>query len=343
MRKYNPSEDVDINRRKVLKATSAAAMTGMGIAATASSASAGETSKNGQVVPVNGRKEDEYIKEAISHIAESDNYAPLRERLSKREYKITAEDAMVTKGVAGGSEKTVTVFLPLLESSSNQSLGTIPKRKNSDPEMENIEFGHVVWKNTEPSDGFAIVSGDAEKVTNGIDIISEQDVPSSSLGTEVIETDRHDIELSSQIGGKPEQGAIKPSDTNSTPFVTTVDVDTETVNRINGLGTEIVGSSVTPAATSCPDSIPVILGAIAGCGSSCSACASLSIGNPTAIFGCIGCASCGCGLGCCLGERSSTLCKAASSYISLPGFIASPGTTAGAICVNEGCNDKTCF
>ncbi|AGB30254.1 hypothetical protein Natpe_0322 [Natrinema pellirubrum DSM 15624] len=204
----------------------------------------------------------------------------------------------------------------------------------------------MVWKSTEPLNGFAIVTGSAEKVTKGINVIPEQDNTGSILGTEVIETESHAIELSSQIGGKSEQRATVESQTDSTPFVMTVDMDTETVKRISGSsvrGTDTTDGGVTTAATSCPDSIPVILGTIAGCGASCSNCGSLSIGNPTAIFGCIGCASCGCGLGCCLGERSSTLCAAAKSYLSLPDYIAASGTTEGAICVNEGCNDNTCF
>lgn len=347
MDKDNADNEMSMNRRRLLKTTSTAAITGISATVAATSVSADEKPADRRVVMVNGRKENEYIEKAMADVVEGDDYAPLRERLAERKYRITAADAVVTREVSEGSDGTVTVFLPLLEAESDSPLGNIPKQKGSrsDSDGESVEFGHVVWKSSEPSDAFAIVTGEAEKLIEGIGVISEEDTDGSVFGAEVIGTDSHNIELSSQIGS-PERGVRAQSDTDSTAFVVTVDVDVETVNRIDGPSAEVADAAdgdLTAAATSCPDSIPVILGAISGCGATCSKCATLSIGNPTAIFGCIGCASCGCGLGCCLGERSSTLCSAASSYLSLPGFIVSPAATAGAICVNEGCNDETCF
>ncbi|WP_152422562.1 twin-arginine translocation signal domain-containing protein [Natrinema pellirubrum] len=99
------SGEQKLSRRRLLKTTSVATVTGIGAGAVTSSVSAVDKARENQVIEVNGRKANRYIEKAIFDIAERNNYAPLRERLSKRGYKVTAEDAMVTNEVTNGREK----------------------------------------------------------------------------------------------------------------------------------------------------------------------------------------------------------------------------------------------
>lgn len=323
--------DRTIDRRTVLKLTGAATLGGVGAASTASGQASKRPTGPDTVVEVHGRKKRKYLNEAVSSVTEEDAYAGLRHRLAERAYEVTSDDAIVTETIHG-YETSVTVFLPLV--TDGEPVGSLSAdHPDSTPNRHVFgRFGHVVWKEDEPAAVFAIVTGDTETLLPEAQVSSESAVALATSGIEIVRPDSHTIELSTEF-----DGTKSPSATESPGRLISIDVDSDTID-VSRATTADTRSNET-----CPTSIPVILGTLAACGGSCTKCASLSIGNPTAIFACIGCAGCGCGLGCCLGERSSSLCTAASSYLALPGFIRDPGTSAGAICVREGCDDKTCL
>lgn len=317
------------SRRKVLKSIGVTATTGVALGGTIGTSTA--KSESDSVERISGEDRDKYVKQAFSEVTSSDKYREFITRVSRRGYSIDMDGALVTRHVDDG---ITNVLLPLTDEQNRMSIDAITDYG------EGANFGHVLWK-SDSSDATALIAGDADVLTDGLSFVSDASIPNDGVGVEVIGPDSHDIEISTEINGRTAKpsNSLQPLDTEA--GVTFAHIDA-TAERIETQQPILRTSTPQPARTTCPDSIPVILGAISTCGAACSTCSSVSLGNLPALFTCLGCAACGCGLGCCLGERSSAACAYASTVRSAP-FFFSPAVVAGAACVNERCNNNSCF
>lgn len=317
------------NRRKVLKNIGATAATGVALGGAVGTGAA--TSPANTVVRLEGEQRDKYVTKAFSDITSQGEFSELTNRVSRRGYSVGTDGALVTQHV---NKETINVLLPLTDERDRLSIDAISDYG------EGATFGHVLWK-SDSSNATAFISGDAEALTDGLGFVSNSSLPDDGAGVEVIGPDRHEIELSIDFSEPAAQPIYGPRQADADAGVTFVHIDI-TAENVRTPQPTLEPSAVRAARTSCPDSIPVILTALGTCGASCSTCASAGFGNLPALFLCIACAGCGCGLGCCIGERSSAACSFASTVLAAP-FLFGGGTVAAASCVNEGCNNNSCF
>lgn len=316
------------NRRQVLKSVGATAATGIAFGSVGTGAA---KSAADRVKRLKGAERDKYIRRAYSEVTSAAEYNEFISRLSRRGYSLEVEDALVTRHV---DNKTTNVFFPLNDERNRISIDPISEYG------ENANLGHVLWT-TGSSSATALITGDADTLTDGLTFVSDASLPTDGSGVEVIGPESHEIEISTDFNGstiKRHDGS--PSgDVDAAVTFAHIDVSAE---RVRTPQPDFSQSAVRAARTSCPDSIPVILAAIGGCGGSCATCPSAGLGNLPALFACIACAGCGCGLGCCIGERSSSACAFASTVLAAP-WLFNGGVVGGATCINEGCNDNSCF
>lgn len=320
----------DWSRRKVLRSIGASTAAGVGLGGAVNTAAAAK-SETDSVERINGDEGEKYIRRAFLEVTSSSEYSDFVTRLSHRGYSLGIEDALVTRHVDDG---TTNVLLPLSDERNRIAIDAISEYG------EGANFGHVLWTSAS-SDAQALITGNADALTDGLDFVSDASVPDDGAGAEIIGPDGHEIEVSTEFSKPTAKTRNSPlsSDVDAGVTFAHIDVATESVHTPQPT---LSPSVVQAARTTCPDSIPVILGTIATCGGACTTCPSAGLGNLPALFACIGCAACGCGVGCCLGERSGAVCSFASTVSSVPFFFA-PGIVAAAACVNEGCNNNSCF
>lgn len=317
------------NRRKVLKSIGVTAATGVTFGGTLGTGAA--KSEADSVERLEGEERDKYVKQAYSEVTSSNEYSEFITRVSRRGYSVGIDGALATRHVDDG---TTNVLLPLTDERNRISIDAISDYG------EGANFGHVLW-GSDSSNATALITADADALTDGLSFVSDASIPDDGAGAEVIGLDRHDIELSTEFSKPTATIQDSPLSSDSDAGVSFVHIDV-IAEHVRTPQPTLSPSEVQAAQTTCPDSIPVILATIATCGGACSSCPSAGLGNLPALFACIGCAACGCGLGCCIGERSGVACTFASTVNATP-FLFTAYQRAAAACVNEGCNNNTCF
>ncbi|WP_152422734.1 hypothetical protein [Natrialba taiwanensis] len=303
------------NRRSVLKAT------GSSLAGMAAASGTGAASSNPEDAvnreTLSGRKKESAVKQAYSALRSSS----IEKTLANRGYGTTLDSAKATKAEIGDKEPTTFVSIPITE--NDQQISSYLTTGDGK------DLAHYVWTDDETRDNWVLRTGNYTDIGREKNGAMVSHVGSEDPAIEMITDDMHTI----------------------TSFTVTQqnNVDTSTIsesgNKYNtkvvfdlnkdDIATEIASNDDISTQGYCPGDVFSIIAWVTGCGTGCAACASAGLGNLPGLFACFGCAACGCGAGCCLGNTGgSALCGTAAT---LAGLSPNPATAAGAACVNTGC------
>jgi len=248
------------------------------------------------------------IWEALRSLRSSD----LERQMAAAEYETGIRGSKAVKVQWEGTRDWTTyAFVPLLENGTR-----IPSALTHDTD-DTDGIANYVWSDDDSRDDFIIRTGSFRELVP-TEVHASEDTPNQDADTiEVITESGHSV--SAYSGGD---------------VVTKTEVDVTTGN----VAKTTLGAEDVEASDFCPDTVAGIVTAIGTCGSGCALCTTVSVGDWPAIFACLACSGCSCGLGCCLGRAvGSDVCNLATVYAA-GGILISPAQAAGAACVVSGCN-----
>lgn len=316
--------DNGLNRRSFVGAVGASsvALGGMGTAAAQDRTTTEDVAETERVT---GQRAADYASRALKTVRQSDAYDGLRSHLDVRGYGLTDRNALVTENTESGA---VSVFVPLTGDSIDNDL------QPTSGESTGEELAHFVWTDRRPDAGHVVRTGSADRVVPESTDADRRLETSGTRATEFITNSKHVVQYFGEASAP--RGADTVSDGTGEYAVCTIDVRQGSV--------ELQRESDFDVGTldNCPGGIAPTLGYLSVCGAACAACTSLAAGNWMAVFACIGCAACGCGLACCLGDMSNEVCIAADTVIAGGTLVFGAGQVAAAYCAKDGCTGGSC-
>jgi hypothetical protein len=297
-------------RRSVLKAAGTGAVAASGLPLAAASKKDSSLTEPVDRNVLEGRDKWRAIILARRNLGRSG----INSRLARAGYSVTIRGAKAVEAeLPGESGMSTYAFLPLKQNGEYVESGFVSE--------DTTDVATYVWTNNPDKDDFVLRTGDVSAVLDNNDVSVQANAAENGSAVEVITANEHSVttyDTSADTNAVTKTANPAAAGHAHPPVEATSDVDT---------------------AGFCPSTVAGVVTAIGTCGGGCALCSTAAVGDWPAIFACIACAGCSCGLGCCLGKAGgSDVCTAATA-MAVGGIFLSPAVAAGASCVASGCTD----
>lgn len=335
-----------MKRRTILKHLSSTAVLGVvGVGTTGADPGSGAAATKDipDTVLVSGTSREKYISQAFNQYHSNESYSEIRSRLSDQNYTVSTDDGLVTKR---GDTGEYSVLLPIQENGSSLNGISNSQATSSSNTSDPSTLANFVWRSNSPGTGFVIRTDPVKTIVSSSLLSAVPDNAKNNTAIEVVKDDRHEVGFFAEAATASTEPTASARDTQN-PDITAYSIDMDGQMVTNDRSGATTGSEPSIQANDCPASISAILGYITGCAGFTAGCATVLSGNLSGLVGCLGAVSCGCGIGCCLGQAEYTgVCPYADTIIAVgTGFgPAGYGETevAMAYCIRDGCNGLGC-